>query len=198
MYEKKYIDKSNASCIIKLQTINAMHNLLQKEGDIVSENTNKIKEDKEQDDTYACLKLENQLCFPLYACSKEVIRKYKPLLDKLDLTYTQYIAMMVLWEKKTTNVKELGEMLFLDSGTLTPLLKKLEQKEYITRHRKESDERNLLVSVTKKGMKLREKAVSIPEQMGSCICLPPEDAKTLYDLLHKILRATSGDQDAKE
>ena len=89
-------------------------------------------------------------------------------------------------------------MLFLDSGTLTPLLKKLEQKEYITRHRKESDERNLLVSVTKKGMKLREKAVSIPEQMGSCICLPPEDAKTLYDLLHKILRATSGDPDAKE
>lgn len=164
----------------------------------MSETTSKIKEDTEQDDTYACLKLENQLCFPLYACSKEVIRKYKPLLDKLDLTYTQYIAMMVLWEKKTTNVKELGEMLFLDSGTLTPLLKKLEQKEYITRHRKESDERNLLVSVTKKGMKLREKAVSIPEQMGSCICLPPEDAKTLYDLLHKILRATSGDPDAKE
>ena len=164
----------------------------------MSETTSKIKEDTEQDVTYACLKLEIQLCFPLYACSKEVIRKYKPLLDKLDLTYTQYIAMMVLWEKKTTNVKELGEMLFLDSGTLTPLLKKLEQKEYITRHRKESDERNLLVSVTKKGMKLREKAVSIPEQMGSCICLPPEDAKTLYDLLHKILRATSGDPDAKE
>ncbi len=164
-----------------------------KEGDRVSESNNINEAAGEAEDMYACLKLENQLCFPLYACSKEVIRKYKPLLDKLDLTYTQYIAMMVLWEKKTTNVKELGEMLYLDSGTLTPLLKKLEQKEYITRHRKESDERNLLVSVTKKGMQLREKAVSVPEQISSCVCLPPEDAMKLYELLHKILRATSGE-----
>ena len=95
----------------------------------MSESNNINEAAGEAEDMYACLKLENQLCFPLYACSKEVIRKYKPLLDKLDLTYTQYIAMMVLWEKKTTNVKELGEMLYLDSGTLTPLLKKLEQKE---------------------------------------------------------------------
>ena len=146
------------------------------------------KTEAEKDDIYACLRLENQLCFPLYACSKEVIRKYKPLLDRLDLTYTQYIAMMVLWEKKKTNVKEMGEMLFLDSGTLTPLLKKLEQKGYITRHRKKSDERNLMVSVTKKGMELREEAVRIPEEIGSCICIEPEEAKTLYDLLHKILK----------
>jgi len=143
------------------------------------------------DDRYKCLKLENQLCFTLYACSKEVIRKYKPLLDRLDLTYTQYIAMMVLWEKKTTNVKEMGRDLFLDSGTLTPLLKKLEQKGYITRHRKESDERNLLVSVTEKGMELREEALRIPEQIGSCICIPPEDAMKLYEILHKILRGIS-------
>ena len=151
----------------------------------------------ENNDIYACLKLENQLCFPLYACSKEVIRKYKPLLDRLDLTYTQYIAMMVLWDKKKTNVKEMGKALFLDSGTLTPLLKKLEQKGYITRHRMESDERNLMVSVTKKGMELRDEAVKIPEQIGSCICLPPEDAMKLYELLYKVLGSVSGGDDAE-
>ena len=86
-------------------------------------------------DKYASLKLENQLCFPLYAVSKEIIRRYKPSLDKLDLTYTQYITMMVMWEKKQVNVKELGEKLLLDSGTLTPVLKKLEHKGYITRER---------------------------------------------------------------
>ena len=106
------------------------------------------------EDKYSCLKLENQLCFPLYVCSKEVIRKYKPFLDKLDLTYTQYIAMMVLWERRETNVKEMGECLFLDSGTLTPLLKKLEQKGYIERHRSKEDERNLMITITDEGMKL--------------------------------------------
>ncbi len=163
-----------------------------KGGDKVSEtDISEMEETAKDEDIYSCLKLENQLCFPLYACSKEVIRKYKPLLDRLDLTYTQYIAMMVLWEKKKTNVKEMGEALYLDSGTLTPLLKKLEQKGYITRHRKKTDERNLMVSVTKKGMQLREEAVSIPEQIGSCICIDPEDAKTLYVLLHKVLGAIS-------
>ncbi|MCR5148244.1 MAG: MarR family transcriptional regulator [Eubacterium sp.] len=147
------------------------------------------------DGRYDCLKLENQLCFPLYACSKEVIRKYKPLLDRLDLTYTQYIAMMVLWDKKHTNVKEMGKALFLDSGTLTPLLKKLEQKGYLERHRMETDERNLMVSITKKGMELREEAVKIPEQIGSCICLKPEEAMQLYELLYKVLSATSKDTD---
>ena len=108
------------------------------------------------------LKLENQLCFPLYVCSKEIIRRYKPILDKLDLTYTQYITMMVLWEHDTINVKTLGKMLYLDSGTLTPLLKKLESKEYITRTRNNNDERNLNISITDKGKDLKEKALIVP------------------------------------
>ena len=136
---------------------------------------------------YDSLKLGNQLCFPLYACSKEIIRKYKPFLDELDLTYTQYITMMVMWEKKSVNVKMLGECLFLDSGTLTPVLKKLESKGYITRERSEKDERNLVVSSTDSGMKLRDKAVTIPSKVGSCVKLTEEEAKVLYNLLHKII-----------
>ncbi|MBO6162734.1 MAG: MarR family transcriptional regulator [Eubacterium sp.] len=138
-------------------------------------------------DKYDCLKLENQLCFPLYACSKEIVRRYKPFLDELDLTYTQYIAMMVMWEKKKTNVKELGECLYLDSGTLTPMLKKLEQKGYLTRRRSTEDERNLMVEITEDGEKLREQAVTIPERMGQCVNLSPEDAGELYRLLYQIL-----------
>ncbi|MCM1268543.1 MAG: MarR family transcriptional regulator [Bacteroidales bacterium] len=143
------------------------------------------------DHKYDCLKLENQLCFPLYACSKEVIRRYKPYLDKLDLTYTQYLAMMVLWEKKEVTVKELGECLYLDSGTLTPLLKKLEEKKYVVRKRSREDERNLLVSVTQKGEDLKEKAVHIPESLGACVDLEPEEAQHLYRLLHKMLNGLS-------
>ena len=138
-------------------------------------------------DNYDPLKLENQLCFPLYACSKEIIRKYKPYLDEIDRTYTQYITMMVMWDKKSVNVKTLGECLFLDSGTLTPVLKKLESKGYITRERSEKDERNLVVSITDSGMKLRDKAIDIPQKMGSCVMLTPEEAKILYNLLHKII-----------
>ena len=126
-------------------------------------------------DKYDCLKLENQLCFPLYACSKEIVRKYKPVLDELNLTYTQYIAMMVLWERKQTNVKELGECLYLDSGTLTPLLKKMEQKGYIERKRSESDERNLIISITKQGEQLREEALRVPSTIGQCVKLEPEE-----------------------
>ncbi|MBP5332218.1 MAG: MarR family transcriptional regulator, partial [Lachnospiraceae bacterium] len=110
-------------------------------------------------ENYDSLKLGNQLCFPLYACAKEVVRHYKPHLDKLDLTYTQYITMMVLWEYKSLNVKELGEKLYLDSGTLTPVLKKLESKGYITRERSEKDERNLVVTITKTGEDLKSQAV---------------------------------------
>lgn len=139
------------------------------------------------DDIYNALKLENQLCFPLYACSKEVVKRYKPFLDELDLTYTQYITMMVMWDKKSINVKELGESLFLDSGTLTPLLKKLEAKGYISRERSKEDERNLIVSITKKGEKLKEKAVDVPVKMGQCVNLTGEEAKTLYRLLYKLL-----------
>ena len=143
-------------------------------------------------DKYAGLKLGNQLCFPLYACSKEIIKKYKPFLDKLDLTYTQYITMMVLWEKKQTNVKELGECLYLDSGTLTPVLKKMEQKGYLTRHRSEEDERNLVVTITDAGEKLREEAVTIPPRMGKCVNLSPKDAKELYRLLYLVLGNVDG------
>ena len=138
-------------------------------------------------DKYDVLKLENQLCFPLYACAKEVVKRYKPFLDKIDLTYTQYIAMMVMWEHKSVNVKELGEYLFLDSGTLTPLLKTLEKKGFVTRERSKEDERNLIVKVTDKGLKLRDEAVKVPMEMSGCIKFEKEDAVQLYRLLHKML-----------
>ncbi|MBR4667846.1 MAG: MarR family transcriptional regulator [Butyrivibrio sp.] len=139
------------------------------------------------EEKYESLKLCNQVCFPLYACSKEIIRKYKPFLDQIDLTYTQYITMMVLWEKKTVNVKTLGECLYLDSGTLTPVLKKLESKKYITRERSNEDERNLVVSITQEGMDLRDKALEIPLKIGTCVNISQEEAKLLYDLLYKII-----------
>ena len=140
------------------------------------------------DNKYDVLKLENQLCFPLYACSKEIVRRYKPFLDELDLTYTQYITMLVLWEHKEMNVKDMGECLYLDSGTLTPVLKKLEQKGYVTRARDTEDERLLKVTITEEGEKLREKAVGIPAKIGGCVSLPPEDAVKLYEILQKILK----------
>ena len=136
---------------------------------------------------YDCLKLNNQICFPLYACSKEIIRRYKPFLDKVDLTYTQYITMMALWENESMNVRELGNCLFLDSGTLTPLLKKLENKGYIKRSRSKEDERNLIVTLTDKGWDLREEMLSIPRSMASCVDLEPEEAEDLYRLLYKVL-----------
>ena len=138
-------------------------------------------------DKYDSLKLENQLCFPLYAAAKEITRKYKPFLDKLDLTYTQYICMMVMWEHKSLNVKTLGEYIYLDSGTLTPLLKKLEDKGYIERKKNVEDERNLVISITDKGMKLRDEALSVPQSIGSCIPLTTEEAAVLYKVLYKIL-----------
>ncbi len=141
---------------------------------------------------YEALKIENQLCFPLYACAKEVIKKYRPYLEEIDLTYTQYIAMMVLWEHKEMNVKELGERLYLDSGTLTPLLKKLEKKGLVSRKRSEEDERNLIVTITQQGMELREKACEIPAAMGGCIDLDREEVLTLYHLLYKILGKETG------
>ena len=136
-------------------------------------------------DKYDALKLSNQLCFPLYACSKEIVKKYKPYLDKIDLTYTQYIVMMVLWEQTQLSVKQLGELLYLDSGTLTPVLKKLEQKGYLNRERSKEDERVLLVTLTKNGKDLKEEAVDIPMKMGECISLDAEEAKLLYKLLYK-------------
>lgn len=139
-------------------------------------------------DKYDSLKLENQICFPLYACSKEVVKKYKPFLDKLDLTYTQYITMMVMWEKNSISVKDLGEKLYLDSGTLTPVLKTLEQKNYVSRQRSKEDERLLIVTITDEGLALREKALDVPVQMSSCIKISPEEAKQLYTILYKLLK----------
>ena len=136
------------------------------------------------------LKLENQLCFPLYAAAREIVNRYKPMLDKIDLTYTQYIALMVLWEHKSINVKELGKHLYLDSGTLTPLLKRLESKGFVTRERSREDEREVIITITEAGEKLREEALTIPEQMGSCIPFSPEEAGTLYTLLYKLLKQT--------
>lgn len=136
---------------------------------------------------YHSLRLAQQLCFPLYAASKEVIRNYKPLLDTLDLTYTQYITMMVLWEEGELNVKSLGERLLLDSGTLTPMLKKLEAKGYITRKRAQEDERNLSVSITDEGLKLQDKALSVPAHMRECMQLSDDEIKTLYDLLYRLI-----------
>ena len=134
------------------------------------------------------LKLENQLCFPLYAVSKEIIRNYKPLLDKLDLTYTQYITMMVLWEHNDINVKELGEALYLDSGTLTPLLNKLEYKNYITKKTNDKDKRNLVISITEEGKKLKERAKSVPTEISKCVNLTKEESIQLYRLLYKMLK----------
>ncbi len=138
-------------------------------------------------DKYDCIKLENQICFPLYVCSKEIVRKYKPYLDELDLTYTQYITLMVLWENGGMSVKDLGKELFLDSGTLTPLLKTLEKKGLITRIRSKEDERSLIVSPTQKGMDLRERAISVPAKMGACINIEPNEALELYRILHKLM-----------
>lgn len=142
-------------------------------------------------DKYDSLRLEKQLCFPLYACAKEIIKKYKPYLDKLNLTYTQYITMMVFWEYKKMNVKELGQKLYLDSGTLTPLLKKLEAKKLITRERSKDDERNLIVKITEEGESLIEKAKNIPEKISCCVNLSNQEAEILYKVLYKILAKIS-------
>ena len=133
------------------------------------------------------LKLENQLCFPLYACAKEVVRRYTPLLEPLGLTYTQYIAMMVMWEHKSISVKDMGKLLFLDSGTLTPMLKKMEKAGLIQRKRSEHDERMVIVTITDKGEELHDKAAEIPSKMAGCITLNNDEAIQLYTLLHKMI-----------
>ena len=138
---------------------------------------------------YEALKLKNQLCFPLYAASREIIKQYRPYLDNLDLTYTQYIAMMVFWEEGKLSVKELGKKLFLDSGTLTPVLKSLESKGYVIRSRSKEDERVLDVEITEKGEALKEQAVTIPQSVAGCVKLDGEEAMQLYQLLYKVLGA---------
>ena len=137
---------------------------------------------------YEMLRLDNQLCFPLYACSREIVKKYNPHLDEIGLTYTQYIVMMVMWEHKRVSVKELGEKLYLDSGTLTPVLKSLESKGCVTRTRSDEDERVLIVGITDQGEALKERAADIPPKIACCVSLSPEEAGELYRLLYKILR----------
>lgn len=136
---------------------------------------------------YEALKLQNQLCFPLYAASREIVKRYHPFLSRYDLTYTQYIVLLVLWEVKKCTVKELGERLYLDSGTLTPVLKNLQQKGYLEKNRSKQDERVVEVEITQPGMALREQLKDIPAKLGSCVRLSGEEAKTLYQLLYKIL-----------
>ena len=133
------------------------------------------------------LLLDSQLCFPLYACAREVVKRYRPFLDGIGLTYTQYIAMMVLWETPCISSRQLGRRLFLDSGTLTPVLKKLESMGYINRKRDEKDERNLILTLTEAGEALKERAALIPPQMSACIRMDPQDAIQLYTLLHRLL-----------
>ena len=133
------------------------------------------------------LLLKNQLCFPLYACSKEVLKMYKPFLDEIGLTYTQYIVMMVLWEHERINIKTLGDHLYLDSGTLTPLLKKMEVRGLVSRERLLSDERNVVLTLTEQGEGLKERAIEIPQKIGACIALSTEEAAALYQLLYKVL-----------
>ena len=139
------------------------------------------------DNKYDCQLLKNQLCFPLYACSKETIRLYRPMLEPFDLTYTQYLVMLVLCEEKQINVKSMGERLYLDSGTLTPVLKSLETKGYITRQRCREDERVLFVELTEAGVDLQDRMLHIPTELAKCVRLSPEEARTLYDLLYKAL-----------
>ena len=138
-------------------------------------------------DRYEAIRLRNQLCFPIYLCSKEITRKYGTMLEKMDLTYTQYVVMMYFWEKKSSNVKELGKALMLDPSTLTPLLKKLEAKGYLIRERSQSDERNLTVTITEAGDKLQDAALSVHDEMCGCIDLSAEEAETLYKLIAKVL-----------
>ncbi|MBR2264426.1 MAG: MarR family transcriptional regulator [Firmicutes bacterium] len=136
---------------------------------------------------YEALKIDKQLCFPLYAASRSVIKLYTPLLEELDLTYTQYITLLVLWEKKELNVKQLGQSLYLDSGTLTPLLKKLEKKGLIERHRSREDERNLIVTITERGEALKKDAARIPGILNANAKLSQDESQVLYGLLYKLL-----------
>ena len=138
-------------------------------------------------ETYECLKLDNQLCFPLYACAKEIVRRYRKPLDKLNLTYTQYLVMMVLWENGETTEGELGRRIRLDSGTLAPLLKRLEKQGYIKRRRPENNERRLFIELTDEGEALKEKAVRVPAQIAACIDLPVDEMMQMKILLEKAL-----------
>lgn len=142
---------------------------------------------KKTGEKYDVLKLQNQVCFPLYACSKELVRQYGPYLKKLNLTYTQYIVMMVMWEKEIVSSRELAGYLHLDYGTLTPVLKRLNQMGYLIRERSAEDERLLTLTLTPEGKKLKDKAISIPPVIAECMGLSKEEFESLYVILYKAL-----------
>ena len=133
------------------------------------------------------MKLGNQLCFPLYAAARSITGLYTPLLKPLGLTYTQYILFLVLWEKDGLTVGEICKRLMLDSGTLSPILKKLRDQGYIIKQQSMTDERSFIITLTEKGKQLQEQAKDIPAQVGRCVHLPPEKAKQLYTLLYELL-----------
>ena len=133
------------------------------------------------------MKLSNQLCFPLYAASRHVVGQYTPWLKPLGLTYTQYIVFLVLWEQDGITVGEICDRLMLDNGTLSPLLKKMEQAGYINRKRDSGDDRIVLITLTEKGRAMQEKAKDVPLKVAGCIDLPPDKAKMLYSLLYELL-----------
>jgi DNA-binding MarR family transcriptional regulator len=135
------------------------------------------------------LLLENQVCFPLYSAANAVVRAYRPLLDELDITYLQYMVLMVLWRESSLNVKELGQSLRLDSGTLTPLLKRLESKGFVTRSRSEQDERVRIITITQQGMALKQKASDIPLKLSRALGLPAAKGKQLKKLCEELLEA---------
>ncbi|MCQ2591140.1 MAG: MarR family transcriptional regulator [Treponema sp.] len=139
------------------------------------------------ENNYNPLALDNQLCFALYVCSKEVIRKYQPFLEPLNLTYTMYITLMCLWEKDEVTVKDLGKKLFLDSGTLTPLLKKMETQKLITRNRSKTDERTVFIKLTEEGWAMKEKCSEIPMKMACCNIVDMDKAKDLLECLHQMM-----------
>jgi len=146
-----------------------------------------MMEDMKAIGRYDCIRLGNQLCFPLYACAKEIVRQYRKPLEKLNLTYTQYVVMMVLWEFGGMTEGELGKKVHLDSGTLAPLLKRLEKQGYIDRVRPDSNERKLFLSLTEAGEALKERAIEVPQAMRGCIDLPEEELRQLKRLLDKAL-----------
>ena len=137
---------------------------------------------------YDAIKLENQLCFPFYAISREIIKKYKPVLDPFHLTYTQYITMLVLWENESITFKELGQKLHLDSGTMTPVIKKLEQMNLVNKYRTKEDDRVVVVELTEQGRNLKEEIVKVPEAMACQMHLEPEEMVQLKKLLDKMLQ----------
>ena len=145
------------------------------------------QEEKKRTEDYPQLKLEGQLCFPLYAAARKIVNVYNPLLKQLGLTYTQYIVLLALWEYGKTTVGELCRALYLDCGTLTPLLKKMEENGWVVRTRSKGDERVVNVNLTDTGWKMREQVKNLPEQVGGCIAMPREDLYTLYTLLRKLL-----------